>query len=116
MVGALLTRHRRATLQAFRAWPAPIVVTLLALRCYEGFQSFDTARAQVGLKRRGFTKDEIGSLRVAYRQLFAEEGLLSERIEDVAKQFPDLEAVMEIVEFMRADSSRGLTQPRSTNG
>ncbi len=70
----------------------------------------------VGLKRRGFTKDEIGSLRVAYRQLFAEEGLLSERIEDVAKQFPDLEAVMEIVEFMRADSSRGLTQPRSTNG
>ena len=70
----------------------------------------------VGLKRRGFTKDEIGSLRVAYRQLFAEEGLLSERIEDVAKQFPDLEAVMEIVEFVRADSSRGLTQPRSTNG
>lgn len=70
----------------------------------------------VGLKRRGFTKDEIGSLRVAYRQLFAEEGLLSERIEDVAKQFPDLEAVMEIVEFMRADSSRGLTQPRVTNG
>ena len=70
----------------------------------------------VGLKRRGFTKDEIGSLRVAYRQLFAEEGLLSERIEDVAKQFHDLEAVMEIVEFMRADSSRGLTQPRSTNG
>ena len=70
----------------------------------------------VGLKRRGFSKDEIGSLRVAYRQLFAEEGLLSERIEDVAQQFPDLEAVMEIVEFMRADSSRGLTQPRSTNG
>ena len=70
----------------------------------------------VGLKRRGFTKDEIGSLRVAYRQLFAEEGLLSKRIEDVAKQFPDLEAVMEIVEFIRADSSRGLTQPRSTNG
>ena len=70
----------------------------------------------VGLKRRGFSKDEIGSLRVAYRQLFAEEGLLSERIEDVAKQFPDLEAVMEIVEFMRADSSRRLTQPRSTNG
>ncbi len=70
----------------------------------------------VGLKRRGFTKEEIGSLRVAYRQLFAEEGLLSERIEDVAKQFPDLKAVMEIIEFMRADSSRGLTQPQSTNG
>lgn len=70
----------------------------------------------IGLKRRGFSKDEIKSLRVAYRQLFAEEGLLSERIEDVAVQFPEVEAIMEIVEFMRVDSQRGLTQPRSANG
>ena len=70
----------------------------------------------VGLKRRGFSKKEIRFLRVAYRQLFAEEGLLNERIEDVASQFSDLESVMEIVEFMRADSLRGLTQPRSANG
>ena len=63
----------------------------------------------VGLKRRGFSKDEIKSLRVAYRQLFAEEGLLSERIEDVAGQFSEVEAIMEIVEFMRAESQRGLT-------
>ena len=69
----------------------------------------------VGLKRRGFSKKEIGNLRVAYRQLFAEEGLLSERIEDVAKQFHDIDAIMEIIEFIRAESQRGLTQPRSTN-
>ena len=70
----------------------------------------------VGLKRRGFSKQEIKSLRVAYRQLFAEEGLLSERIEDVASQFANIDAIMEIVKFMRADSQRGLTQPRSANG
>jgi UDP-N-acetylglucosamine acyltransferase len=70
----------------------------------------------VGLKRRGFSKDEIKSLRVAYRQLFAEEGLLSERIEDVASQFSEIEGIMEIVAFMRAESQRGLTQPRSING
>ncbi|MBE10980.1 MAG: acyl-ACP--UDP-N-acetylglucosamine O-acyltransferase [Candidatus Latescibacterota bacterium] len=70
----------------------------------------------IGLKRRGFSKDEIQSLRVAYRQLFADEGLLSERIEDVADQFPDVDAVREIVEFMRAESQRGLTQPKSANG
>ena len=70
----------------------------------------------IGLKRRGFSKDEIQSLRVAYRQLFADEGLLSERIEDVADQFPDVGAVMEIVKFMRAESQRGLTQPESANG
>ena len=70
----------------------------------------------IGLKRRGFSKDEIQSLRLAYRQLFADEGLLSERIEDVADQFPDVDAVREIVEFMRAESQRGLTQPKSANG
>ena len=70
----------------------------------------------IGLKRRGFSKDEIQSLRLAYRQLFADEGLLSERIEDVADQFPDGDAVKEIVEFMRAESQRGLTQPKSANG
>tara|TARA_E500000331_G_scaffold181891_1_gene175264 strand:- start:181 stop:978 length:798 start_codon:yes stop_codon:yes gene_type:complete len=69
----------------------------------------------VGLKRRGFSKDEIKSLRVAYRQLFAEEGLLSERVADVATQFSEVESIMEIVEFMRAESQRGLTQPRSVN-
>ena len=68
----------------------------------------------IGLSVVKLSKDEIQSLRVAYRQLFADEGLLSERIEDVADQFPDVEAVMEIVKFMRG-SQRGDTT-RSANG
>lgn len=66
----------------------------------------------IGLKRRNFAKDEIHNLRTAYRMLFAEEGTLQERIDDVAKMFGDNADILEIVEFMRADSSRGLTQPR----
>ena len=38
----------------------------------------------VGLQRRGFSRDDIHDLRRAYRLLFAAEGTLSERIEDVA--------------------------------
>ncbi len=66
----------------------------------------------VGLKRREFSKESIHQLRAAYRMLFAEEGTLSERIEDVARMFGDHDAVMDIVEFMRAESQRGLTQPK----
>ena len=66
----------------------------------------------IGLKRRNFAKEEIHKLRTAYRMLFAEEGTLLERIDDVAKMFGDNADILEIVEFMRADSSRGLTQPR----
>ena len=66
----------------------------------------------IGLKRRNFAKDEIHNLRTAYRMLFAEEGTLQERIDDVVGLFGDNADILEIVDFMRADSSRGLTQPR----
>lgn len=66
----------------------------------------------VGLKRRGFSKDDIHNLRTAYRMLFAEEGTLSERVDDVARLFGDNHAVMDVIAFMRTESNRGLTQPR----
>lgn len=65
----------------------------------------------VGLKRRGFSRDVIHALRNAYRLLFAQEGTLSERIEDVADLFSENEPVMEIVDFIRTDSSRAICQP-----
>jgi UDP-N-acetylglucosamine acyltransferase len=65
----------------------------------------------IGLKRRNFSRDEIHALRHAYRLLFAHEGTMAERLEDVIAEFPDNESVMEIVNFIRADSSRGICQP-----
>ncbi len=37
---------------------------------------------------------------------------MQERLDDVAEDFADCEVVMEIVEFMRADSSRAVCQPK----
>lgn len=65
----------------------------------------------VGLKRRGFSREVIHALRNAYRLLFAPEGTLAERLADVAELMHDIEPVMEIVEFIRADSSRAICQP-----
>src|SRR5690606_36643831 len=65
----------------------------------------------VGLKRRGFSKDEIHNHRAAYRMLFAREGTLSERVDDVSQMFSDSDGVRHLVDFMREASSRGLTQP-----
>jgi UDP-N-acetylglucosamine acyltransferase len=66
----------------------------------------------VGLKRRGFGRENIHNMRAAYRLLFAEEGTLQERLQDVSEMFGDNPYVMEIVEFIRADSSRALCQPK----
>lgn len=66
----------------------------------------------VGLKRRNFDRETIHAMRNAYRVLFAQEGTMSERIADVAEMFKDVEPVMEIVDFIRADSSRAICQPK----
>ena len=65
----------------------------------------------VGLKRRGFSRDDIHDLRKAYRLIFAKEGTMAERMADVAETFPGNEAVMEVVRFIQTDSSRGICQP-----
>ncbi len=65
----------------------------------------------VGLKRRNFDRETIHALRNAYRLLFAREGTMAERLEDVAEMMKDIEPAMEIVNFIRADSSRAICQP-----
>ena len=65
----------------------------------------------VGLKRRGFTREAINTLRAAYRMLFAEEGTFQERVEDTAEAYRGSAEVMEVIDFIRADSSRPLTTP-----
>ena len=66
----------------------------------------------VGLKRRGFSRTDISALRRAYRLMFAEEGTMAERLEDVVEAYSNQEAVMEIVNFIRSDSNRAICQPR----
>ena len=66
----------------------------------------------VGLKRRGFPRETINTLRAAYRLLFAEEGTFQERLDDTASTFAGSAEVMEIIEFIRQGSSRPLTTPK----
>ena len=69
----------------------------------------------IGLKRRGFSREDIHDLRNAYRMLFAPEGTMAERLEEVANQYRDCAPAMEIVDFIRADSSRAVCQPQLEN-
>jgi UDP-N-acetylglucosamine acyltransferase len=66
----------------------------------------------VGLKRRGFPREVINTLRSAYRMLFADEGTFQERLEDTAAAYAQSPEVMEIITFIRADANRPLTTPQ----
>jgi UDP-N-acetylglucosamine acyltransferase len=65
----------------------------------------------VGLQRRGFSRDDIHSLRKAYRALFADEGTLMERLDDVEEEFSTHPIVKEIVAFIRVGGKRSLCTP-----
>ena len=67
----------------------------------------------IGLKRRDFSRDDIHLLRTAYRMVFADGGTMAERLADVAEQFADNRVVMDIVEFIQAESSRPVCQPKA---
>jgi UDP-N-acetylglucosamine acyltransferase len=66
----------------------------------------------IGLRRRGFAQSDVHSLRRAYRMLFANEGTLAERVEDVANEYKGNAIVEEIVAFIRAGGKRAICTPR----
>lgn len=72
----------------------------------------------VGMKRRGFPREEIHALRNAYKQLFShDEGkVMADRLRDVAEQYSNSATVRDVVAFMEADSSRAICQPAPAGG
>ena len=65
----------------------------------------------VGLKRRGFKKSDVHTLRAAYREIFFGAGLFSDRVEAVAATYPQHDAVQKIVSFIRDSGKRGVSMP-----
>ena len=69
----------------------------------------------IGLKRQGFAREQIHNLRKAYRMLFAAEGTLKERLEDVDKLFGTDPGIDSILKFIRTSSDRSLCVPRNSS-
>ena len=70
----------------------------------------------VGLKRRGFSREQIHSLRSAYRTLFSGDGNLKDRLPAVESQFSNDPNVMLMVNFIREAGERAVCTPRQGNG
>lgn len=69
----------------------------------------------IGLKRRGFEREAIHRLRAAYRQIFASEGTLRERVEDAAELFKDDVLVQDVVRFISEAKDRPILLPHNAH-
>jgi UDP-N-acetylglucosamine acyltransferase len=70
----------------------------------------------IGMQRRGFSREDIQELRNAYQLLFSSDGTFSDRVNEIAERFRGIRPVDEIIDFIRADSSRAICQPKGANG
>lgn len=72
----------------------------------------------VGLRRAGFSKDEVAEVQKAYGLLFSDEEALGQQLDRLVREFPDSPPVAKIIAFFRDDDGsprikrRGICQPR----
>lgn len=62
----------------------------------------------IGLKRRGFDKDQIMTLRAAFQCLFGRQGVFADRLSQVRARWSADKLVAEVLDFIDAPSHRGL--------
>jgi UDP-N-acetylglucosamine acyltransferase len=66
----------------------------------------------VGLRRRGYSREEIQRLRQAYRFLFHGEGIFNDRLAKTAEEFGEDQLAGKVVAFIRGARRRRLLGPR----
>lgn len=81
----------------------------MVLHTQEGLRGINI----VGMRRHGFTRQEIQNVREAYDLLFSGiNGTVAERLVEVESRFGNDRCVALIVDFIRSDTSRALLVPR----
>ena len=63
----------------------------------------------IGLRRRGFTDEQLSNLKKAYRILFRQNLPLKDALEELEKDFSEDKNIMYLVDFIK-NSNRGITR------
>lgn len=113
MIGGLAAIHQHSRIgnHAFVGGMTAVANDVIPCGSVQGNHAHLAGLNIIGLKRRGFSRDQIHNLRNAYRLLFAWEGTFQERIDDVVNQYEANPDVMEIINFIKQNSTRSICMP-----
>lgn len=112
--GAAVIQFARVGAHSFLGGMSGLEQDLIPYGMALGNRAYLSGLNIIGLKRRGFSASEIHDLRRAYRLMFAAEGTLLERVDDVAEEFRDHPIVMEIIAFIREGGKRSMCTPKNS--
>jgi UDP-N-acetylglucosamine acyltransferase len=113
VVGALVGIHQFARIGESAILGAGAMVSLdVPPYCMaQGDRAYLFGLNLIGLKRRGFTTEQLGTLKKVYRGLFAEGLPFKEALARVRQEYATSSEVMHMIEFI-AQSQRGICRPR----
>ena len=111
--GAAVIQYARVGAHSFLGGMSGLENDLIPYGMALGNRAYLSGLNIVGLQRRGFARSDIHDLRRAYRLLFAAEGTLMERVEDVKTEFAGHPIVEEIIAFIREGGKRSLCTPKN---
>jgi len=97
-------QHTRIGAHAFIGGMATVLKDVIPFGFVLGNPARMAGMNVVGLKRRGFSRNQIRELRAAYRLLFAQEGTFAERRDDAERLYGDYA-------FIKEESHRSLCMP-----
>ncbi len=66
---------------------------------------------RVGLKRRGFSRQDIQQIRAAYKAVFEGDGVFRDRLERAARRFEGQALAMEVIRFIQEGEDRPICKP-----
>lgn len=116
ILGGLAAVHQFVRLgqHAFIGGMAGVEFDVIPYGTVLGDRAFLGGLNLVGLRRRGFEREEIHSLRKAYRMIFSSEGTMAERVDDVTAEMGDYVLVKDVLDFITAKSDRSFTLPKGS--
>ncbi|MEM6463359.1 MAG: acyl-ACP--UDP-N-acetylglucosamine O-acyltransferase [Pseudomonadota bacterium] len=115
--GAGVHQFCRVGHHAFVGGLATCVFDVIPFGMYNGNPGFLGGLNVVGMSRSGMDKAQIHVVRRVFKQLFHGKGTIRENLSEIRNDFNDNAAVTDIIEFIEADSHRGLaTAARAKRG
>jgi UDP-N-acetylglucosamine acyltransferase len=106
---AVVRQHLRVGEGAMIAGVSGVRADIIPFCCAQGSLAYLVGLNVVGLRRRGFAREDIRRLRQAYQALFFGTGTFRERVEQVAGEFADNALVARVIAFIRAGGTRALS-------
>ena len=112
-MGGLSAVHQfgRIGAYAFIGGGAPVVGDVIPFGMVDNHGALNGLNL-IGLKRRGFSRESIHTLRGVYRELFFGSGLFEDRLSAISERLGEMREVRMIAEFVRAGAKRPLCTPR----